>query len=55
MEPQPSVIPFLFLSLLPFNPPFCVALIVLYSSVLRGIMLQSDNAMTTQLLNNIYI
>lgn len=43
MEPQPSVIPSLFLSVLSSNP-FSVVLIVLYSLVLMGIMLQSDNA-----------
>lgn len=40
MEPQPSAIASLFLSVLSSNPPFSV----LYSLVLRGIMLQSDNA-----------
>lgn len=44
MEPQPSAIASLFLSVLSSNPLFSVVLIVLYSLVLRGIMLQSDNA-----------
>lgn len=44
MEPQPSVIPSLFLSVLSSNPLFSVVLIVLYSLVLMGIMLQSDNS-----------